>query len=309
MKIFNSLDALIGNTPLFRANNIEKAQELNARLLLKLESFNPAGSVKDRAALFMLKDAEEKGNIRKGSTIIEPTSGNTGIGLASLCASRGYKVILTMPETMSKERIKLLKAYGAEVVLTDGKKGIAGAVEKANELKEKIPGSFIPSQFKNPANAQAHYLTTAREIWEDTDGKIDIFVAGMGSGGTISGCGKYLKEQNRNIQVVAVEPKSSPLISENKAGAHKIQGIGANFIPDNFNKAICDSVITVTDEEAYLATRFLVKSEGILAGISSGASLSAGIRLAKMPENQGKTIVVLLPDTGERYLSVEGLFE
>ena len=309
MKIFNSLDALIGNTPLFRANNIEKAQELNARLLLKLESFNPAGSVKDRAALFMLKDAEEKGNIRKGSTIIEPTSGNTGIGLASLCASRGYKVILTMPETMSKERIKLLKAYGAEVVLTDGKKGIAGAVEKANELKEKIPGSFIPSQFKNPANAQAHYLTTAREIWEDTDGKIDIFVAGVGSGGTISGCGKYLKEQNRNIQVVAVEPKSSPLISENKAGAHKIQGIGANFIPDNFNKAICDSVITVTDEEAYLATRFLVKSEGILAGISSGASLSAGIRLAKMPENQGKTIVVLLPDTGERYLSVEGLFE
>lgn len=309
MKIFNSLDALIGNTPLFRANNIEKAQALNARLLLKLESFNPAGSVKDRAALFMLKDAEEKGNIRKGSTIIEPTSGNTGIGLASLCASRGYKVILTMPETMSKERIKLLKAYGAEVVLTDGKKGIAGAVEKANELRENIPGSFIPSQFKNPANAQAHYLTTAREIWEDTDGKIDIFVAGVGSGGTISGCGKYLKEQNRNIQVVAVEPKSSPLISENKAGAHKIQGIGANFIPDNFNKAVCDSVITVTDEEAYLATGFLVKSEGILAGISSGASLSAGIRLAKMPENQGKTIVVLLPDTGERYLSVEGLFE
>lgn len=309
MKIFNSIDALIGNTPLFRANNVEKAQALNARLLLKLESFNPAGSVKDRAALFMLKDAEEKGNIRKGSTIIEPTSGNTGIGLASLCASRGYKVILTMPETMSKERIKLLKAYGAEVVLTDGKKGIAGAVEKANELKENIPGSFIPSQFKNPANAQAHYLTTAREIWEDTDGKIDIFVAGVGSGGTISGCGKYLKEQNKNIQVVAVEPKSSPLISENKAGAHKIQGIGANFIPDNFNKAICDSVITVTDEEAYLTTKFLVKNEGILAGISSGASLSAGIRLAKMPENQGKTIVVLLPDSGERYLSVEGLFE
>ncbi len=308
MKIYTKIDELIGSTPLFEPLNLEKHFELKARLLLKLESFNPAGSVKDRTALFMLNDAEKKGLITKGATIIEPTSGNTGIGLASICASRSYKIILTMPDTMSVERIKLLRGYGAEVVLTDGKLGMKGAIEKANEIKERTPNSFIPSQFDNDANIEAHYKTTGPEIYQDTEGKVDVFVAGVGTGGTLSGTAKFLKEQNQKVKVVAVEPQSSPLLTKGKFGAHKIQGIGANFIPKNFIQKYCDEIETISDENAVLYAKTLAKKEGIMAGISSGASLGVAIELAKLKENEGKTIVVVLPDTGERYLSTE-LFE
>lgn len=308
MKIYTKIDELIGSTPLFEPVNLSKCFELKARLLLKLESFNPAGSVKDRTALFMLNDAEKKGLITKGATIIEPTSGNTGIGLASICASRGYKVILTMPETMSVERIKLLKGYGAEVILTDGKLGMAGAIQKANEIKEKTLNSFIPSQFDNTANIDAHYQTTGPEIYSDTDGKIDIFVAGVGTGGTLSGTAKFLKEKKQDIKVVAVEPQSSPLLSKGEFGAHKIQGIGANFVPKNFERKYCDDIKTISDEDAVFYAKTLAKKEGVLVGISSGATLGVAIELAKLSENKDKTIVAILPDTGERYLSTE-LFE
>ncbi len=305
MKIYTKIDQLIGKTPLFEITNIEKELSLKAKVLIKIESFNPAGSVKDRTALFMLNDAEKKGVITKGGTIIEPTSGNTGIGLASIGASRGYKVILTMPETMSLERRKLLCAYGAEVVLTDGKLGMAGAIEKAKELQAKTPNSFIPSQFDNPANIDAHYYMTAPEIYDDLDGKIDMFIAGVGTGGTITGSAKYFKEKNKNIEVIAVEPASSPMISEGRSGAHKIQGIGANFVPKNFDKTLCDKVVTATDESAIFYAKLLAKKEGILVGISAGASLSIAVEQAKREENAGKTIVALLADTGERYLSTE----
>ena len=308
MKIYTKIDELIGSTPLFEPVNLSKCFELKARLLLKLESFNPAGSVKDRTALFMLNDAEKKGLITKGATIIEPTSGNTGIGLASICASRGYKVILTMPETMSVERIKLLKGYGAEVILTDGKLGMAGAIQKANEIKEKTLNSFIPSQFDNTANIDAHYQTTGPEIYSDTDGKIDILVAGVGTGGTLSGTAKFLKEKKQDIKVVAVEPQSSPLLSKGEFGAHKIQGIGANFVPKNFERKYCDDIKTISDEDAVFYAKTLAKKEGVLVGISSGATLGVAIELAKLSENKDKTIVAILPDTGERYLSTE-LFE
>ncbi len=308
MKIYTKIDQIIGKTPLFEVVNIEKELSLKAKVLIKIESFNPAGSVKDRTALFMLNDAEKKGLIKEGATIIEPTSGNTGIGLASIGASRGYKVILTMPDTMSLERRKLLSAYGAEVVLTDGKLGMAGAIEKAKEIQAKTPNSFIPSQFDNPSNIDAHYYTTAPEIYEDLDGKIDTFVAGVGTGGTITGCAKYFKQKKEKIQVIAVEPAFSPMISEGKSGAHKIQGIGANFIPQNFDKSFCDKVETVIDEDAIFYAKLLAKKEGLLVGISSGASLSVAINQAKKEENAGKTIVALLADSGERYLSTE-LFE
>ena len=308
MKIYTKIDQLIGKTPLFEVVNIEKELLLKAKVLIKIESFNPAGSVKDRTALFMLNDAEKKGLIKKGGTIIEPTSGNTGIGLASIGASRGYKVILTMPETMSLERRKLLCAFGAEVVLTDGKLGMAGAIEKAKELQKKTPNSFIPSQFDNQSNIDAHYLTTAPEIYEDLDGNIDMFVAGVGTGGTITGSAKYFKEKNENIKIVAVEPASSPMISEGRSGAHKIQGIGANFIPRNFDVRLCDEVVAATDEDAVFYAKLLAKKEGLLVGISAGASLSVAIKEAEKEENAGKTIVALLADTGERYLSTE-LFE
>lgn len=305
MKIYTKIDQMIGKTPLFEVANIEKELCLKAKVLIKIESFNPAGSVKDRTALFMLNDAEKKGLIKEGATIIEPTSGNTGIGLASIGASRGYKVILTMPNTMSLERRKLLSAYGAEVVLTDGKLGMTGAIEKAREIQAKTPNSFIPSQFDNPANIDAHYYMTAPEIYDDLDGKIDTFVAGVGTGGTITGCAKYFKEKNKNIQVIAVEPASSPMISEGKSGAHKIQGIGANFVPKNFDLSLCDKVETVTDSDAIFYGKMLAKKEGILVGISAGASLSVAIKEAKKTENFGKIIVALLADTGERYLSTE----
>ena len=305
MKIYTKIDQMIGKTPLFEVANIEKELCLKAKVLIKIESFNPAGSVKDRTALFMLNDAEKKGLIKEGATIIEPTSGNTGIGLASIGASRGYKVILTMPNTMSLERRKLLSAYGAEVVLTDGKLGMTGAIEKAREIQAKTPNSFIPSQFDNPANIDAHYYMTAPEIYDDLDGKIDAFVAGVGTGGTITGCAKYFKEKNKNIQVIAVEPASSPMISEGKSGAHKIQGIGANFVPKNFDLSLCDKVETVTDSDAIFYGKMLAKKEGILVGISAGASLSVAIKEAKKTENFGKIIVALLADTGERYLSTE----
>lgn len=308
MKIYTKIDELIGSTPLFQPLNIERDFELKARLFLKLEYFNPAGSVKDRTALFMLDDAEKSCFIKKGATIIEPTSGNTGIGLASICASRGYKAIFTMPETMSLERIKLLKGYGAKVVLTDGKLGMSGAIEKAKELHEKTPNSFIPSQFDNSANQTAHYQTTGPEIFKDTDGEIDIFVAGVGTGGTLSGTAKYLKEQKSDIKVVAVEPESSPLLSKGEFGAHKIQGIGANFIPKNFEKQYCDDIKTISDKDAIFYAKTLAQKEGVLVGISSGATLGVAIELAKLKENEGKTIVAILPDTGERYLSTE-LFE
>lgn len=308
MSIYTKIDELVGKTPLLEVKNIAQKLGIKARLLVKLERFNPAGSVKDRTALFMLNDAENKGLIKRGGTIIEPTSGNTGIGLASIGASRGYKVILTMPDTMSIERIKLLKSYGAEVVLTDGKLGMAGAIEKAKQLKEQTPNSFIPSQFDNEANILAHYNTTAPEIWQDTEGKIDIFVAGVGTGGTLSGTAKYLKEKNQNIEVVAVEPYSSPMLSQGKYGSHKIQGIGANFVPKNFKAQYCDNVMTIKDDDAISASKLLALNEGLLVGISSGASLSAGIELAKKEKNAGKIIVVILPDTGERYLSTQ-LFE
>ena len=303
MKVYNKITDLIGNTPLLELGNIEKDFGLEAKLLVKLEYFNPAGSVKDRIAKAMIDDAEEKGLLKAGSVIIEPTSGNTGIGLASVAASRGYRLIITMPETMSIERRNLMKAYGAELVLTDGSKGMKGAIEKANELAAEIPNSFIPSQFTNPANPAIHERTTGVEIWNDTDGKVDIFVAGVGTGGTLSGTGAYLKKQNSSIKVVAVEPDSSPVLSEGKAGPHKIQGIGAGFVPETLNTSIYDEIIRVQNEDAFDTGRKIVRSEGVLVGISSGAALWAAIELAKRPENKGKTIVALLPDTGERYLS------
>lgn len=302
-KIYTSADQLIGGTPLLELRNVEAAEGLSARILGKLEYLNPAGSVKDRVARAMIDDAEESGLLKKTSVIIEPTSGNTGIGLASVAASRGYRIIIVMPETMSVERRQLMKAYGAELVLTDGTKGMKGAVEKAEELAREIPDSFIPGQFVNPANPAAHESTTGPEIWRDTDGKVDIFVAGVGTGGTITGVGRYLKKQNPKVQVVAVEPASSPLLGKGVAGSHKIQGIGANFIPEVLDRAVYDEIIAVENEDAFVAGRQLGRREGVLVGISSGAALWAAIELAKRPENAGKTIVALLPDTGDRYLS------
>lgn len=306
-KIYTAADQLIGRTPLLRLVRLEQQLGLNAVLLAKLESFNPAGSVKDRVAKAMLDDAEAKGLIGPGGTIIEPTSGNTGIGLASVAAARGYRVIIVMPDTMSVERRQLMMAYGAELVLTPGARGMTGAIEKAKELASQTPGSFIPGQFENPANPDAHYRTTGPEIWEDTDGKIDLFVAGVGTGGTITGVSRYLKEQNPAIHVAAVEPADSPVLSGGKAGPHKLQGIGAGFVPDALDQNAYDEVLTVTTEQAFEASRALGREEGVLAGISSGAALAGAIRLAKLPENAGKTIVTLLPDTGDRYLST-GLF-
>lgn len=294
---------LIGNTPLLEPENYERKYELTARLFLKLESFNPAGSIKDRAALFMIEDAEEKGILKPGATIIEPTSGNTGIGLASISAMKGYQVILTMPETMSVERRMLLAAYGAKIVLTEGAKGMAGAIEKAEELKKEIPGSVILGQFVNPANAKAHRMTTGPEIWKALEGRVDQFVAGVGTGGTITGVGEYLKSQNPDVKVIAVEPDKSPLLSGGKAAGHGIQGIGANFIPEILNRTIYDEVVRITEEQTYEAARNLAKTEGILVGISSGAALYAATQAAKSPENAGKNIVAILPDTGDRYLS------
>lgn len=302
-KINKSLTDLIGKTPLLELVNYNKKHELKATIVAKLEYFNPAGSVKDRIAKAMIEDAEAKGILKKGSVIIEPTSGNTGIGLASVAAARGYRIILTMPETMSIERRNLLKAYGAELVLTEGSKGMKGAIAKADELKQEIENSVILGQFVNPANPAVHKATTGPEIWDDTDGKVDILVAGVGTGGTVSGAGEYLKSKNPNIKVVAVEPKDSPVLSEGKAGPHKIQGIGAGFVPDTLNTSIYDEVIPVSNEAAFEAGREVSRTEGVLVGISSGAALSAAIELAKRPENEGKTIVVILPDTGERYLS------
>lgn len=303
MKVYKKLTDLIGSTPLLELSNIEAEQGLEATILAKLEYFNPAGSVKDRIAKAMIDEAEEKGLLKKGSVIIEPTSGNTGIGLASVAAARGYRIIITMPETMSVERRNLMKAYGAELVLTEGSKGMKGAIEKAQELATQIENSFIPSQFTNPANPKVHERTTGVEIWEDTDGKVDIFVAGVGTGGTVSGVGAYLKSKNPNIKVVAVEPAGSPVLSKGVSGAHKIQGIGAGFVPETLNTKIYDEIITVENEDAFATGRKIAREEGALVGISSGAATWAGIQLAKRPENKGKTIVVLLPDTGERYLS------
>lgn len=303
MRVYRKITDLIGGTPLLELTNYERANELNAKIYAKLEYFNPAGSVKDRIAKAMLDDAEEKGLLKPGAVIIEPTSGNTGIGLASVAASRGYKVILTMPETMSVERRNLLKAYGAELVLTEGAKGMAGAIAKAKELAEQTPNSYIPSQFTNPANPAVHLKTTGPEIWADTDGKVDIFVAGVGTGGTLSGVGAYLKSQNPNVKVVAVEPATSPVLSGGKAGPHKIQGIGAGFVPDTLNTDIYDEILPVQNEDAFATGRALARSEGVLVGISSGAAVFAAAQLAKRPENAGKVIVALLPDTGERYLS------
>lgn len=303
MTIYKNVTELIGNTPVVELSNLEKEVGLKAQLLAKVEFFNPAGSVKDRIAKRMIEKAEEQGLLKKGATIIEPTSGNTGIGLASVCASKGYKAIFTMPETMSVERRNLLKAYGAKIVLTPGSQGMKGAIAKAKELQESTPNSLIPSQFTNLENPQAHYETTGPELWEQTDGKIDIFVAGVGTGGTISGTGKYLKEKNPNIKIVAVEPEGSPVLSQGKAGPHGIQGIGAGFVPDTLNTKIYDEIITVTNENAYNTGRAIAQKEGLLVGISSGASVYAAIQLAKRPENEGKRIVALMPDTGERYLS------
>ena len=303
MRVYRKITDLIGGTPLLELTNYEKANELNAKIYAKLEYFNPAGSVKDRIAKAMLDDAEEKGLLKPGAVIIEPTSGNTGIGLASVAASRGYKVILTMPETMSVERRNLLKAYGAVLVLTEGAKGMPGAIAKAKELAEQTPNSYIPSQFTNPANPAVHLKTTGPEIWADTDGRVDIFVAGVGTGGTLSGVGAYLKSQNPNVKVVAVEPATSPVLSGGKAGPHKIQGIGAGFVPDTLNTDIYDEILPVQNEDAFATGRALARSEGVLVGISSGAAVFAAAQLAKRPENAGKVIVALLPDTGERYLS------
>lgn len=303
MKIYKSVSEMTGHTPLMELRNIENDNKVFARVLAKLEMFNPGGSAKDRVAKAMLDDAEAKGILAPGGTIIEPTSGNTGIGAAAIGASRGYRVIIVMPDSMSVERRLLMKAYGAELVLTEGKKGMAGAVEKAEELKEAIPGSMILGQFENPANPAAHRVTTGPEIWEDTDGKVDIFVAGVGTGGTISGVGQYLKSRKKDVKIVAVEPAGSPLLSEGHAGPHGLQGIGANFVPKVLDTGIYDEIITVTDEEAYAAGRTLAAREGILCGITSGAALHAALELAKRPENAGKCIVAFMPDTGERYLS------
>ena len=302
-KIYTSADQLIGHTPLLELTHIENAENLEAKILAKLEYFNPAGSVKDRIARAMIDDAEATGKLKLGSVIIEPTSGNTGIGLASVAAARGYRIIIVMPETMSVERRQLMKAYGAELVLTDGAKGMKGAIAKADELAQEIPNSFVPGQFVNPANPDAHKRTTGPEIWEDTDGKVDIFVAGVGTGGTVTGVGEYLKSQNPNVKVVAVEPASSPVLSKGTAGAHKIQGIGAGFVPDVLNTKVYDEIIPVTNEDAFATGKLVGHKEGVLVGISSGAAIWAAIQLAKRPENKGKTIVALLPDTGDRYLS------
>ena len=302
-KIYTSADQLIGKTPLLELAHIEKAEGLEARILGKLEYFNPAGSVKDRIAKAMIDDAEASGKLKPGSVIIEPTSGNTGIGLASVAAARGYRIIIVMPETMSVERRQLMKAYGAELVLTEGAKGMKGAIAKADELAQEIPNSFVPGQFVNPANPAAHVATTGPEIWDDTDGKVDIFVAGVGTGGTVTGVGSYLKSKNPNVKVVAVEPASSPVLSKGTPGAHKIQGIGAGFVPDVLDTGIYDEIIAVENDDAFAASKRVGREEGVLVGISSGAAVWAAIQLAKRPENKGKTIVALLPDTGDRYLS------
>lgn len=301
--IYKGFTEIIGKTPLVEVTNIERAHALKAKVLVKLEYRNPAGSVKDRAALYMIRDAERKGILKEGSVIIEPTSGNTGIGLAAIAAAKGYRAILTMPETMSVERRNILKAYGAEIVLTEGAKGMKGAIEKAEELAKEIKGAFIPGQFDNPANAQAHYETTGPELWEDTDGGLDIFVAGVGTGGTITGTGRYLKEKKPDIKLIAVEPADSPILSEGRAGAHKIQGIGAGFVPKVLDTEIYDEIITVESADAFAVSKELTRREGILTGISSGAALWAALQLAKRPENEGKTIIALLPDSGDRYYS------
>lgn len=303
MTVYKAISDLIGNTPLVELTHIEEKEGLEASVVAKVEFFNPAGSVKDRIAKKMIEDAEKKGLIKPGATLIEPTSGNTGIGIASVAAAKGYKAIMTMPETMSVERRNLLKAYGAKVVLTDGKAGMKGAIAKAQELAAATPNSFIPSQFENQSNPQAHYESTGPEIWKDTEGKVDIFVAGVGTGGTVSGTGKYLKDQNPNVKVIAVEPATSPVLSQGHAGPHGIQGIGAGFVPNTLDTSVYDEVFTVTNEQAYETGRLIAHNEGMLVGISSGAATYAAIQIAKRPENKGKTIVVLLPDTGERYLS------
>lgn len=303
--IYTSADQLIGKTPLLELTQIEKSEGLNAKILAKLEYFNPAGSVKDRIAKAMIDDAEAKGILKTGSTIIEPTSGNTGIGLASVAAARGYRIIIVMPETMSVERRQLMKAYGAELVLTEGAKGMKGAIAKAEELAEEIPGSFIPGQFVNPANPEVHERTTGPEIWEDTDGKVDAFVAGVGTGGTITGVGEYLKSQNADVKIVAVEPETSAVLSTGKAGPHKIQGIGAGFIPNTLDTKVYDEVIPVSNEDSFEYSKYIAKEEGVLVGISSGAALKAAIEVAKRPEFKGKTVVALLPDSGDRYYSTD----
>ena len=302
-KIYNGALELVGNTPLVEVKNIEEELGLEARILVKLEYFNPAGSVKDRIAKAMIEDAEEKGILKKGSVIIEPTSGNTGIGLAAIAAVKGYRIILTMPETMSIERRNILKAYGAEIVLTEGARGMKGAIEKADELAKEIPGSYIPGQFVNPANPEVHRKTTGPEIWKDTDGEVDLFIAGVGTGGTLTGTGQYLKEQKPEVKIVALEPDTSPVLSEGKAGPHKIQGIGAGFVPDVLDTKIYDEIFEAENEDAFAAAKLLAHKEGILVGISSGAALHGAIELAKRPENKGKTIVALLPDSGDRYYS------